>query len=94
MFNKITRILKRNWEQQYETTLEIQASNLVIQTDGGLRDGQCAASAWVIGLWGESRYEPLIAHGTVLDCSTTVFAAEAIALDEATAKVKEILRGL
>lgn len=51
----------------------------------------------IIGLWGDNGqglvYEPLLAHGTILPASTTAFAAEAIALDEATAAVKEMIRG-
>ena len=51
-----------------------------------------AAAAWVIGLWDGERYEPWIAHGTLLEVRTGVFAAEAIALDEASAKVQQLLR--
>ena len=66
-------------------------ANLVVQTDGGLRELDCAAAAWVVGLWGDTgqgmAYEPLCAHGTFLDHTVGVFAAETIALDEATAWV-------
>ena len=74
----------------YPTTLEINKSNIIVQTDGGRREEDCAAASWVIGLWGDDgggfRYEPLAVQGTYLDQSCTVFATEAIALDEATAE--------
>eukprot|EP00746_Dinoflagellata_sp_MGD_P151588 gnl/MRDRNA2_/MRDRNA2_83144_c0_seq1.p1 gnl/MRDRNA2_/MRDRNA2_83144_c0~~gnl/MRDRNA2_/MRDRNA2_83144_c0_seq1.p1 ORF type:complete len:117 (+),score=18.35 gnl/MRDRNA2_/MRDRNA2_83144_c0_seq1:179-529(+) len=80
----------------FPTTLEVGASNLIVQTDGGRRDGDCAAAAWIIGLWGQTAdgycYEPWIAHGTFMDASVTVFAAEAIALDEAAARMQIIIR--
>ena len=51
-----------------------------------------AAAAWVIGPWDDERYEPWIAHSTLLELGTGLFAAEAIALDEASAKVQQLLR--
>ena len=75
--------------------MDLQKGNLIIQTDGGRRDGDCAAAAWIIGLWMEDdnggRYEPIAAHGSFLDASCTVFATEAIALDEASAAVQRII---
>ena len=75
--------------------MEVHKANLVIQTDGGLREGDCAAASWIIGLWGDDghgyKYEPLSAHGTFLDATHSVFMTEAIALDEASAEVQKIL---
>ncbi len=69
---------------------------MLIQSDGGLREGDCAGAAWIIGLWGEDghglRYEPLAAHGRFLEPSCLVFLAEAIALDEASAELQRLFR--
>ena len=37
-------------------------------------------------------YIPLIAHGTYLEATCTVFATEAIALDEASAEADKLIR--
>ena len=91
----LTMDLRQTWEKRYDTTLKIHESNLLIQTDGGLREENCAAAASVVGLWGgdgeDFRHEPFLAHGALLEASTTVFAAEAIALDEATSRVQQIM---
>ena len=72
------------------------SSNLIVQTDGGRRERDCAAAAWIIGLWCEGSagrtFEPLIAHGTFLHTDLTVFRIEAIALDEASREVDALLR--
>ena len=92
----LTMDLCRTWEKSFAPSLEIASSNLIVQTDGGCRAQDCAAAAWIIGLWGDDgegfRYEPLMVHGTFLDASTTVFAAEAIALDEATQKLQQFIK--
>ena len=68
-------------------------ANIIVQTDGGLRPGDCAAAAFVIGLWSEAgQYEPWVAQGTFLPSSCTVFASEAIALDEASEKLEHLLK--
>jgi hypothetical protein len=91
-----TMDLRRSWKKSFTTKLRIGGANLVVQTDGGLREGDCAAASFIIGLWGDdgsgARYEPLHSQGTYLDQSWTVFAVEAIALDEASAEVARILR--
>ena len=75
--------------------MPIQSANVIIQTDGGLRDGDCAAAAWIIGLWGridgQCIYEPLMVHCTFLELPCAVFRAEAIALDEASRAAQAIL---
>ena len=85
-----------SWEQEYDTKLTLKAANLVVQTDGGLREGNCGAAAWIIGLWGDAGkgdvFEPLIAHGTFLETPCSSFGAEAIALDEATLKMQSVIR--
>jgi len=73
----------------------LTSSNVVVQTDGGLREGDCAAAAWVIGLWGmcggRLQYEPVMVQGTFLEPGISVFAAEATALDEASREVDKLL---
>ena len=68
---------------------------MTVQTDGGLRSGDCAAAAFIIGLWVETKqeqkYEPLVAHGTFLDSNVSVLATEMIALDEASAEIDSLL---
>ena len=85
-----TMDVRKTWQREYDTTLCLQTANVVVQTDGGVRSDNCAAAAFIIGLWGDGRYEPLVAHGTFLH-QATVFTAEAIALDEATAKMRELM---
>ena len=86
---------RRTWTKQFPTTLSIGTSNVVIQTDGGRREGDCSAAAWIIGLWGAgttgSVFEPLMVHGTYLHDEHTAFGTEAIALDEASRAVADLL---
>ena len=60
------------------------------------REGDRAAAAFIIGLWGEAggthKYEPFAAHGTILDAHCAMFMAEAIALDEAAAEVRRLIQ--
>ena len=65
-----------------------------MQTDGGLREEDCAAASWIIGLWhAETQtYEPYHAGGCFLSDPCTVFMAEAIAIDEASTIVQRLLR--
>jgi len=88
---------RRSWDKRFATALQLEEANLVIQTDGGLRE-DCGAAAWVIGLWGivgqRFCYQPLAAHGTYLEPGCTVFATEAIALDEASAEVHRLMRSM
>jgi len=88
----LTMDIRKSWERRFATTMKVCAANIVVQTDGGLREGDCASAAWIIGLWGENGYEPLVAHGTYLSSMCTVFMAEAIALDEAAAEVRALIR--
>ena len=83
------------WTIRFPTTLRTQSSNVVVQTDGGRRDRDCAAAAWIIGLWGqrsnECIFEPVVVHGTFLSRDYTVLCTEAIALDEASREVDDLL---
>jgi len=83
-----------SWHKVFRSDVDVSERNLIVQSDGGLREGQCAAAAYIIGAWnaGTSAFEPLIAHGTYLDASISVFAAEAIALDEASAEACALIR--
>ena len=91
----LTMDLRRSWTKSYPHTMDAKASNLIVQTDGGLRDGDCAAAAWIIGVWGDDgqgpRFQPVVAGGTFLISTCTVFLAEAIALDEASAEVDRLI---
>ena len=84
---------RSSWNLQYETTLPLKQSNIIVQTDGGLREEGCAAASWIIGLWDATAhtYEPYGAGGVFLNTRCTVFMAEAIAIDEASAHVKRFL---
>ena len=91
----LTMDVARSWEKKFETRLAPAGSNLVVQTDGGLRQHGCAAAAWIVGLWGvidgNYVYEPLIAHGTFVSTSVSVFGCEAIALAEAGAAMDSLI---
>ena len=90
----LTMDRKCSWSHEYPISLKIDASNILVQTDGGVREEECAAASWMVGLWdmASQQYEPLLAGGTYLTEPVSVFMAEAIALDEATVQVKQILR--
>ena len=92
----LTMDRRQSWSKKYITKLDPQHSNLVIQTDGGLREGDCAAAAWIAGLWGRldgaPLFEPLMVQGTFLESNVSVFSAEAIALDEATTAVDNLIQ--
>ena len=88
----LTMDRRETWTRRFASG-GISGSNLIVQTDGGLREGDCAAASFIIGCWRMGKYEPLVAHGTYLKCSCTLFQAEAIALDEATAAVQTLIRG-
>ena len=68
----------------------------MIQTVGCFEEGDCVGSAFIMGLWGDDghgcRCEPFLAYGTLLDATTDVFAAEAIALHDKAAMVQEIFK--
>ena len=84
---------RKSWNRRFPTNLCPSQANIIVQTDGGLRPGDCAAAAFVIGLWSQAgKYEPWFAQGTFLHSSCMVFASEAIALDEASEKLELFLR--
>ena len=66
-----------------------------MQTDRGARNDDCASAAYIIGFCGQSQdgtfYEPVLDGGAFIVSPCTSFAAEAIALDEATAAVEHIV---
>ena len=85
---------KSSWQHRCTASLNLAESNIIIQTDGGLREEDCAAAAWIIGVWrvDSQTFEPLEAGGVFLEKSCTVFMAEAIAIDEASANVQRLFR--
>ena len=91
----LTMDQRRTWTKRFDTNMPMRGSNIIVQTDGGRRDGDCAAAAWTIGLWRQTaagpKFEPMIAHGTYLDTTCTVFDTEAIALGEASKELVALL---
>ena len=77
------------------TSLTVECSNMIIQSDGGVREA-CGAAAFIIGLWGGDgfglRYEPLMVQGTFLRKACICFQAEAVALDEVTLALSTLLK--
>ena len=71
---------RRSWKREFPTSLRLHEANIVVQTNGGLLEGDCAAAAFVIGLWGHTAageiYEPLIIQGTYLHLPCTVLLAQ------------------
>ena len=45
-----TMDLRRSWRKSFTATLEVDNANIIVQTDGGLREGDCAAASSIIGL--------------------------------------------
>ena len=102
-FNKVadgltdhTMDRRSSWQHRYATTQTLAEANIIIQTDGGLREEDCAAAGWIIGLWSvESElFEPFEVGGVFLENSCTVFMADALAIDEASAIVQRLLRDI
>ena len=84
--------LRADIHKEFQAEGRIDAANIVIQTDGGLRPDCAAAAAFIIGLWKDAAYSPLLCHSTFIISPCTAFQTEAIALDEAS-KAVEILLG-
>ena len=95
--------MQRTWHKNYEDVLHlVDFANIIVHSDGGYRPGLGAASAWVVGAHvneGTTRkYELLAVHGTYYphsidpDVCVDSFAAETLALQEATEYLKDMLR--
>ena len=91
----LTMDRRSSWSRQFSSNRLASDLNVIVQTDGGVRNDDCASAAFIIGLCGHSQegpfYEPILAQGTFIATPCSSFAAEAIALDEATAAVKRIV---
>jgi len=81
-----------SWSREFSTSRAASDCNIIVQTDGGVRGGDCAASAFIIGICGRVDdsffFEPLLVQGTYMTAHCSSFAAEAIALDEATSALE------
>ena len=73
----------------------LRECNLVVHSDGGRRQGKCSASAWIleVGLLlnGDWCFRPLAMGGSSHPAEISSFAAEAVALEEATLFIKRIV---
>ena len=92
----LTMDRRSSWSRVFQTSLQIQCSNIVVQTDGGRRPQEdIAASSMVVGVVGSVEgslvYEPCFAQGVFMSSGVSVFQAEAIALDIALQWVEEQL---
>ena len=85
----------RSWQKSYIPTLP-EDFNIVVHSDGGARH-QCGAASWIAeavflntaGAWDS---EPLAASGVYFNADVTPFAAEALALYNATSFLLECSR--
>eukprot|EP00973_Karenia_brevis_P006886 933296-Karenia_brevis.AAC.1 len=55
-FNKVadgladhTMDLRRTWEKRYSYGMSISQANIIVQTDGGVRENDGGAAAWIVG---------------------------------------------
>ena len=91
----LTMDRRNSWSRKFSPTRFASDCNVIVQTGGGVRNGDCASAAFIIGFCGHSLegtfYEPILAQGTFIATPCSSFAAEAIALDEATAALKRIV---
>ena len=91
----LTMNRRSSWSRQFSPTRLASDCNVIVQTDGGVRNGDCASAAFIIGFCGRclegTFYDPILAQGTFIATQCSSFAAEAIALDKATAAVKRIV---
>ena len=92
----LTMDRRSSWSRVFQTSLQIQCSNIVVQTDGGRRPQEdIAASSMVVGVVGSVEgslvYEPCFAQGVFMSSGVSVFQAGAIALDIALQWVEEQL---
>ena len=83
-----------SWEKRFQPSGCIDAANIIVQSNGGVRDGDCAAAAFIIGLWHdrEQHFEPLVIHGTFLSEVCGVLMVEAIALEESVLEVQRLMQ--
>ena len=51
--------IRLSWEKSFDTGTKVAEENILIQTDGGLREDDCAAAAYIIGLVNQGSYQPL-----------------------------------
>ena len=91
----LTMDLAHSWEKTFKTRLSPSTANVVAQMDGSLRQEGCAAAAWILGFWGVIGgtyiYEPFMAGVTYITTSISAVACEAVALDEAVARVEQLI---
>ena len=66
----LTMYRRSSWPRQFSPTRLASDCNVIVQTDGGVRNGDCASAASIIGLFGHSQegtfYEPILAQGTFI----------------------------
>ena len=81
---------KASWREEREHVRE-SGDNVVAFSDGVSRN-DCSASAWVLCVWatrgGKRKLIPVIAAGIFFPAPISSFAAEAVALEEATKELK------
>ena len=76
-------------------TIRLEENNLIIETDRGVTH-DCATASYIMGIWStiHERYQRLVAHGTFLGMPLGVFDVEAIALEEATDRVLQLMQSI
>lgn len=78
---------RETWKRVFNPAVFLDNCNIIVQTDGGRRSENCAASSVIIGTFskiGEHlKYDPLFAQGLFYNDNLSVFQTEAIALEAA-----------
>ena len=88
--NRTMDDVKGEWREVRDYSAE-RARNVVVFSDGGTR-ADCSASAWALCVVIGQTLHPVIAAGIFFQVPISSFAAEAIALENATRELRQWLR--
>ena len=88
--NRTMDDVKGEWREVRDYSAE-RARNVVVFSDGGTR-ADCSASAWALCVVIGQTLHPVIAAGIFFQVPISSFAAEAIALDNATREFRQWLQ--
>ena len=69
----------------------VEECNIAVHSDGGTRAESCSAAAWIVEVGYRGNFAAYAMAGTYMSAPVSSFTAEAIALNEASAFVHNLL---
>jgi len=89
----VTMDRQKSWNKERSIVMPL-AYNWFATSDGGAKL-HCSACGWAVGIHfkadGSHHFEPLVGGGTCLDPRVNSFLAEALAIEQATLAMKELM---